>query len=154
MSAAYDYSLPVHAEHHDQVREWITQMRIASDFLYGDADAAQVRALAGFYRREVRPHFAYEERKLFPALRELEPDPELHARLDAFEREHLELLAGLDALVENLEAIASGALPGPRLDASSRRARLAIDLLLLHAAEEDDLLLPLIERHRGALAGI
>ncbi len=154
MSAAPEHHLPTHAEHHDQVREWITQMRMASDFLYGESDTEKLMELADFYRREVRPHFAYEERKLFPAIRELEPDPGLHARLAAFEREHVELLANLDTLIENLETIADGLLPGPQVAMSSQRARLAIDLLLMHAAEEDDLLLPLIERHRGALAGL
>ncbi len=136
------------------MREWITQMRVAADFLYGEAQPKQLRELADFYRREVRPHFAYEERKLFPALRELEPDPELHARLAVFEREHTALLASLDPLIDNIEAVAGGALPGPQIADSGRRARLVIDLLLLHAAEEDDLLLPLLERHREALAGL
>ncbi len=152
MSAALELPpLPVMAEQHGQVAEWIAHMRAASDFLYGTASPSRLLALADYYHREVRPHFAYEERRLFPALRQLEDDPALHATLERFEDEHVQLLTSLDSLIENLRAVAAGDLNGPMLAQTSRRARLAIDLLLLHAAQEDDVLLPLIEKHAGRL---
>ena len=127
-------------------------MRVASSFLYGEANRREIQALASFYQREVRPHFAYEEQCLFPALLRLEPDPELADRLGEFEREHAVLLEKLDPLIEDLRSVAAGELSGPQLVDISRRARLVIDLMLLHAAQEDDLMLPLFERHERVLA--
>ncbi len=134
-------------EIHDQISEWLAQMRKAAAFLYGEATSAEIAALANFYQREVRPHFAYEEQRLFPALRRLDPAPELHQALAEFEREHVVLIEKLDPLIEDLRAIAKGLLSGPQLVDISRRARLVIDLLLLHAAQEDDVMLPLFERY-------
>ncbi len=135
------------ADEHDQIAEWITHMRAASDFLYGDAGPARLRRLAAFYERNVRPHFRYEEEQLFPALRRIDRDPDLHDQLASFEREHAQLLDNLDQLIANLRAIAEGAMGGPEMARTTRQSRLAIDLLLLHAAQEDDVLLPLLERY-------
>jgi len=135
------------ADEHDQIAEWITHMRAASDFLYGEAGPSRIRRLAAFYERKVRPHFRYEEEQLFPALRRIDPDPELHDRLANFEREHDRLLEDLDQLISSLRAIAEGSMGGPELVRTSRQSRLTIDLLLLHAAQEDDVLLPLLERY-------
>ncbi len=150
-AAAVENSLPISIDQHSQVVEWIAQMRTASQFLYGEANRARILELADYYRRQIRPHFTYEEQILFPRVRELEPDPELHARLAEFEREHEELLLRLDILIEDLIAVAQDELNGPDHVLTTRRARLGIDLLLLHAAHEDEVLMPLFEKHREAL---
>jgi hemerythrin-like domain-containing protein len=136
---------------HAAVGEWLTQMRLASDFLLGQRDPELVRRLARHYRCWVRPHFRYEEERLFPAIRQLVGGATIAARLAAFEAEHRVLEARVEALLEELDALASGELNELQEDDTARRCRLIIDRVLLHAAQEDDLLQPLMEQHRAAL---
>ncbi len=136
---------------HGQINEWLEQMRAAVTFLYGETRHVDVEGLIAYYRGQVVPHFRYEERVLFPAILDVCGTPELERELDAFVAEHRELLPRLRTLVELLSELATGELEEWDADRAVRQARLLIDTLLVHAAREDDLLQPLIERHHSAL---
>jgi hypothetical protein len=136
---------------HHAVGEWLTQMHLASDFLLGKRDRARVQQLAHHYRRWVEPHFRYEEQHLFPAIRQATGGGAIIARLAAFEEEHRVLEARVETLLQDLETLMDSELNEVQAAETARRCRLIIDRLLLHAAQEDDLLQPLMEQHREAL---
>lgn len=136
---------------HAAVGEWLTQMRLVSDFLLGRRDRAEVEKVARHYRRWVKPHFRYEEQELFPAIKRVTGGGEIVTRLAAFEAEHRVLEARVETLLEDLEALVSEDLNDVQAAETARRCRLIIDRVLLHAAQEDDLLQPIMEQHHDAL---
>lgn len=136
---------------HAQVTEWLEQMRAAAGFLYHGEQAHGVERLRIFYRNNVRKHFDYEEQQLFPALRAACPSPELNEALDEYLDEHSRLLPRLDELLLLLDRPSTASPREPAYRETLRRARLVIDHLMVHAANEDDVLLPLLERHRDGL---
>ncbi len=138
-------------EEHAQVSEWLLQMRAAAGFLYGHQGATRVERLVDYYDNNVLPHFRYEEERLFPALLQICPSPELRGKLEGFVAEHRELLPRIDELLSLLKRIVAGEVDDLDRDQVERRARLVVDRVMVHASEEDDALLPLFERHRDAL---
>jgi hemerythrin-like domain-containing protein len=138
-------------EQHGQMAEWAAQVRAAAAFVPGQLDLERVARLRRFYQGTVLGHFRFEERVLFPALRSELDDPALAEELAAFAREHEELRLRLAILLDDLETLAQ---PGRSFALEAevvRRAQLTIERLKEHAAAEDVLLAPLLERHGAAV---
>ncbi len=94
-------------------------------------------------------HFLYEETLVFPKLAGHLRQPSVQKLLGLLQAEHDEIRA----LFQDLKKILRAAQQDPRQLANAKtKGREMIDLLLTHAAREDDRLIPLIRRHPDAFA--
>jgi hemerythrin-like domain-containing protein len=140
-----------HDQQHRQISEWASLVRVATLLQPGALARPRVARLRHFYRDTMLAHFAFEERTLFPALLAVCGTAYLEHRLRSFVEEHDELRLRIEVLLADLDSLGGPVEAREAEDAVVRRGRLTIDRLLEHAAEEDELLLPLLERHRGEL---
>jgi iron-sulfur cluster repair protein YtfE (RIC family) len=141
----------LHNHQHEALGDWLKQMQAAADFLQGDEHSVVLEQLMDHYESHVRPHFRFEEQRLFPALRRVVGNTAVDSKLRALEAEHMQLETRLDTMLDDLYAMSTGELDAYERDQAARRIRLVIDRMLLHAAQEDDILGPLLERHYDAL---
>ncbi len=141
-------------EQHGQISEWASQMRASAAFAHGLLTPGRVERLARFYRSKVLNHFRYEERVLFPALLEICGSPTLEERFAAFISDHDELRLRIEILLGDLGCLTSPGADEALERSIVRRAQLTIDRLLEHAAAEDALLMPLMERHGAAVPAV
>jgi hemerythrin-like domain-containing protein len=117
----------------------------------GELDAARLAWLRGYYGRGVLAHFEYEERHLFPALLEVCETPLLCERLRELAREHGVLRQLLSRLLDELEALTEPGCGRAAEEAVVEGAQRTVERLLAHAAAEDALIQPLLERHGGII---
>jgi len=141
-------------EQHGQISEWAAQVRASAAFVPGQLGLERVVRLSRFYRSMVLPHFRYEERYLFPALLVVCGSESLGERLAAITAEHDELRLRIEILLSDLDSLASPDRTEALERATIRRAQLTIDRLMEHAAAEDALLLPLLERHGAGVRAV
>ncbi len=146
---AYD---PLHMliKGHESVSEWIENLWNA----VGVAEAASIEdvdLVIRFFGQHVREHFLYEEMQLFPVLLRVDPDPATGKLVERLRLEHVAILSGCSALMGNLAWCMTAPDPVARIGAFRAEARGLIDLVLAHAAYEDEHLLPRVMLNRAAI---
>ena len=138
-------------EEHQLVSEWLSTMWNAMGLLDGEGPEDLIR-LQAFLRANVREHFEFEERHVFPAL--LSPDvaPTARVLVNELRREHVEILGDCSRLFSGLSWAMASDDSVDAIRALKKLTREIIDKILAHAAREDRHLLPLVQEHLQAIS--
>lgn len=133
---------------HKNASEWFRNLQEAVR-LGLEGGTFEVHALEEYFRVNVREHFMFEETTVFPAL--LTVDPRLAPMFEQLRQDHLEILGETARLFAQLALLATR--PGdPDLVESSRLAfQNVMNLILRHARQEDQHLMPALRLHREAV---
>jgi iron-sulfur cluster repair protein YtfE (RIC family) len=112
-----------------------------------DAEAREkLKPIEAFFRQNVMAHFAFEEKTVFPALRQAIGTPDVRRLLDDLVQEHASMRLLVTEFIRTARDSASAE------DKEIRRklygiAHKIVDKLQLHASKEDERLLPLIRKN-------
>src|SRR3989339_423439 len=130
---------------HQQVREQtfvaekLASLIDSNAFFWDNATAVQ-----RFFEKEVREHFASEERVLFPVLRQVVSDWE-RTMLEKIESEHVQILK----LLNELSDISKQHIRYPSKSTREFFVKVCakiLDILMPHARREDEELYPVINK--------
>jgi len=130
----------------EYVSEYVENLEKMLDSFY-DAEAwEKLKPIEVFFRRNVMAHFAFEEKTVFPALRQEIGTPEVLRLLDELAEEHVPMRVLATEFIRMASDSASAE------DEEIRRKLYGIgneivDKLQPHASKEDERLLPLIRKN-------
>ena len=135
---------------HENVSEYVENLEKMLDSFY-DAEAwERLTPIEAFFRQNVIAHFAFEEKTIFPALRERIAEPDDLRLLDDLTDEHVPIRA----LVTEFIGMASDSAAAEGKESRTKLFGIAkeiVDKLQQHATKEDERLLPLISANLAFL---
>jgi hemerythrin-like domain-containing protein len=127
-----------HAEiktHLEHVRTWAGELVADKP----DARAAKMKKIVGFFDEHIRPHAAWEEKVLYPAV-DRRAGNATYPFTSTMRREHQIVARYLDELTK------LAAAPSPDAVAFQRRTDNLLGLLTAHFEEEEEVLLPILDK--------
>ena len=144
--------LEVLRRHHQDILKEMDVLEAAAegiDAARPEASSNALRRAVAFLRDDLRPHAAGEEHSLYPAI---EPIVKEHGRaLAPMEMAHLYLEDATARFAIDVGRLLDSDLPPVQRQALAARIRRTAQalkaVLTLHLREEDELLLPLAEKH-------
>lgn len=134
-------------EGHIGVSEWLHNFRAAVRLMDSERAWTDFRGIEDYFRRHVRDHFLFEEEFMFPAVLEVDHTPSTQALVARLREDHVGILTELSGLFRALATCVAEPRDPEQLDALKVRAQDIIDRILAHSAEEDDYLVPILQRH-------
>jgi len=134
---------------HAAVSEWAQVLEAAGQLLDQTSGELDQGAIERFFKHNVHDHTQFEEGVVFPAVLGTDPGPAIEALIHELRKEHIAISRTVGALFVALRG-------AHRADEAQRRAlsrevKRLVEALLLHAAKEDDQLLPYLTEHQQAL---
>jgi len=151
MTLHHDDPLQRLIDGHHHVSEWLLALESAIGLLQA-YEPADLRELQSWFSIHVRRHFLFEESRVFPALEAIDGQGRAGALVEELRREHLDILTRSGHIFADLARCVASGRDAERVRAVSERARVLVADVLAHAEREDAELLPLVQRHRQAIA--
>jgi len=135
---------------HENVSEYVENLEKMLDSFYDAKAWEELKPIEAFFRQNVMAHFAFEEKTVFPALRERIAAPNVLRLLDELTHEHVPIRA----LVSEFIRVVSDSATAEDKEIRTKLygiAKETVDKLQQHATKEDERLLPLISENLAFL---
>ncbi len=132
---------------HEEVSEYLENFKEILGFLHNGEAWKKIKPIENFFKKNVRSHFEFEEKIIFPTILLEAATPESIKLILELQREHGSILKELEEF-QNIVSKSTVPLDKEMSDRLNVVGRVIIDSILLHASKEDDKLLPILRKNK------
>lgn len=138
---------------HAGIYEYVENYEKIMQFKYSNEAWEDINPVYDFFQHALLAHFQYEENHIFPILTSKLATSATIAMVEEFQQAHKELYGLFDQFKQQMENSQKPPSEKDKIQMSKTGLEI-LDKLQKHSAREDDLMVPIIKKHREMFADI